>query len=101
MRLASPIACEPVAQAVTTAWFGPLKPNSIDTTPAARLISEPGMKNGLTRRGPFSFSSRVVSSMEGSPPMPEPIRTPVAYFSSSVFGSQPESATACLAAAMA
>ena len=23
---ASPIACTPVAQAVTTAWFGPLKP---------------------------------------------------------------------------
>ena len=65
------------------------------------MISEPGMKNGLTLRGPFSFSSRAVSSMLGKPPMPEPIRTPVAYFSSSVFGSQPESAIACLAAATA
>ena len=25
-RAASPIACAPVEQAVTTAWFGPLKP---------------------------------------------------------------------------
>jgi hypothetical protein len=25
-RQASPMACAPVAQAVTTAWFGPLKP---------------------------------------------------------------------------
>ena len=101
MRLASPIACDPVAQAVTTAWFGPLKPNSIDTTPEARLMSEPGMKNGLTRRGPFSASSKVVSSIEGRPPIPDPMRTPVAYLSSSVLGSQPESLTACFAAASA
>ena len=30
-RAASPIACAPVEQAVTTAWFGPFRPNSIDT----------------------------------------------------------------------
>ena len=31
MRAASPIACAPVEQAVTTAWFGPLRPWVIDT----------------------------------------------------------------------
>ena len=28
----------------------------METYPDARLIKRPGMKNGLTRRGPFSFS---------------------------------------------
>ena len=50
------MACAPVEQAVTTAWFGPLKPWRIETWPEARLIRRPGMKNGLTRRGPFSCS---------------------------------------------
>ena len=60
-RAASPIACAPVAQAVTTEWFGPLKPYSIETWPEARLISADGMKNGLTRRGPRSFRMSEVS----------------------------------------
>ena len=30
-RPASPIACAPVEHAVTTAWFGPLRPCSIET----------------------------------------------------------------------
>jgi hypothetical protein len=30
-RAASPIACAPVEHAVTTAWFGPLSPCSIET----------------------------------------------------------------------
>ena len=30
-REASPMACAPVEQAVTTAWFGPLRPCSIET----------------------------------------------------------------------
>src|SRR5207244_13606517 len=54
-RAASPIAWAPVEQAVTTAWFGPLKPKRIETCPEARLISEEGMKKGEIRRGPFSF----------------------------------------------
>ena len=75
-RPASPIACEPVEQAVTTAWLGPLRPNSIDTQPDARLMIRPGMKNGETRRGPRSFKMIAVSAMPSMPPMPEPIRTP-------------------------
>ncbi len=53
-RAASPMACAPLEQAVTTAWFGPLKPYLIETWPETRLIKRPGMKNGLTRRGPLS-----------------------------------------------
>ena len=36
------------------------------------------MKNGETRRGPRSFSSNAVSAMPDRPPIPEPIRMPVA-----------------------
>ena len=54
-RAASPIACAPVEQAVTTAWFGPFSPWRIDTWPETRLMMLPGMKNGLMRRGPRSF----------------------------------------------
>ena len=100
IRQASPMAWAPVAQAVTTAWFGPLKPWRIDTWPETRLISAEGMKNGLTRRGPFSCSSMAVSAMVPRPPMPEPIMTPVRSRSSSVSGTQPESFTASSAAAM-
>src|SRR5262249_61219888 len=60
-RAASPNAWAPVAQAVTTEWFGPLKPYLIETWPEARLISAEGMKNGLTRRGPRSFRMSDVS----------------------------------------
>ncbi|MCY1309781.1 hypothetical protein D9M70_599070 [compost metagenome] len=55
-RLASPIACAPVEQAVTTEWFGPRSLWRIDTWPEARLIRRPGMKNGEMRRGPLSRS---------------------------------------------
>src|SRR6516164_8275912 len=60
-RAASPRACAPVAQAVTTEWLGPLKPYLIETCPEARLIRDIGMKNGLTRRGPRSFRTSEVS----------------------------------------
>ncbi len=52
------------------------------------------MKNGLTRRGPFSFSSSDVSAMPSSPPMPEPISTPVRSCFSGVSAFQPASRSA-------
>jgi hypothetical protein len=73
------MAWVPDEQAVTTAWFGPFKPWLIEIWPEARLIREPGMKNGLMRRGPFSCMRMVVSSMLGKPPMPAPTSTPVRY----------------------
>ena len=100
-RLASPIACAPVEQAVTTAWFGPFSPCSIDTYPEARLIRRPGMKNGDTLRAPLSFMRTAVSAIPERPPMPEPIRVPVAQRSSSVEGCQSASSSACLAALIA
>ena len=42
----------------------------------------PGTKNGDTRRGPFSCSVTAVSAMRSTPPMPEPISTPVLVCSS-------------------
>ncbi len=64
-------------------------------------MSAEGMKKGETRFGPFSLMSTAVSAMAERPPMPEPIITPVRQRSSSDCGSQPESFTACVAAAMA
>ena len=49
-----------MAQAVTTEWLGPFKPNLIDTCPDTRLINAPGIKKGEIRRGPFSFKVREV-----------------------------------------
>ena len=92
------MAWVPVEQAVTTAWFGPLKPYLIATCPEHRLISAPGMKKGETRRGPRSFNVTAVAAMDSSPPIPEPIITPVRSRLSSSSGLQPASATACSAA---
>ena len=36
----------------------------------------PGTKNGLTLRRPEAEYARCVSSIIGSPPMPEPMHTP-------------------------
>ena len=41
-RPASPIACAPVEQAVTTAWLGPLRLWAIETCPLNRLMSLSG-----------------------------------------------------------
>ncbi len=46
IRAASPIAWAPVEHAVTTAWFGPIRPYLIETWPEIRLISRPWTKCG-------------------------------------------------------
>ena len=83
-RAASPMACAPVEQAVTAEWFGPFSPWRIETWPLTKLISDAGMKNGLTRRGPLFSRMSVVSAIVCRPPMPEPICTPARSFCSSV-----------------
>ena len=100
-RAASPTACTPVAQAVTTAWFGPLKPYLIETWPEARLIRAEGMKKGEMRRDLPATASAEASWIASRPPMPEPIITPVRQRSSSSSGAQPESVTASAAATSA
>ena len=64
-------------------------------------MMRPGMKNGETRRGPFSCSVMAVSAMPSMPPMPEPISTPVEFCSSLLCGCQPASSSAWRAAHMA
>src|SRR5882724_12147640 len=59
------------------------------------------MKNGDTLRGPRSFKSSAVSAMPDRPPIPEPIRVPVAHLSASLSGCQSASSSACRAAAIA
>jgi hypothetical protein len=59
------------------------------------------MKKGLMRRGPRSWRMIEASSMPCRPPMPEPISTPEAIWSSCVVGFQPESSIAWSAAAIA
>ena len=56
--------------------FGPLAPNWIETWPEAMLLIIIGMKNGLTRPGPFSTRFACCSSKVSMPPMPEPMITP-------------------------
>ena len=54
--VASPIACAPVEQAVTTEWLGPFSPCFIEICPEAKLIKQEGIKKGLILLGPFSFN---------------------------------------------
>ena len=41
------------------------------------LMIEPGTKNGEILRGPPASTASCVSSISGSPPMPEPMQTPI------------------------
>jgi hypothetical protein len=61
-------------------------------------MRQDGIKNGETRRGPFSCRVNEVSEIPGKPPMPEPSITPVLSKDSSSVGFQPASVTACSAA---
>ena len=100
-RAASPMACTPVAQAVTAEWFGPLKPYRIETWPEARLTRAEGIKNGESRRVRPAWTSEAASWMVSSPPIPLPIMTPVRHCASSVSATQPLSSTASAAATTA
>ena len=69
----SPMLWLPVAQAVQAARLGPLAPKRMETWPAARLTMRPTMKKGEIRSGPVSRRAACCRSMEGSPPIPEPM----------------------------
>ena len=64
-------------------------------------MSAAGMKKGEMRRTLPSCIRTALSSIVCSPPMPEPIITPVAQRSGSSSGRQPEEATASSAATSA
>src|SRR5262245_25479046 len=99
-RAASPIAWFPVAQAVTTAEFGPFAPKRMEMSPEAMLMMSIGMKNGDTRSGPLASRTLWLSSSVLMPPMPDPTRVPKRVPSiSSTF--RPASSTAICAQASA
>eukprot|EP00967_Tisochrysis_lutea_P065129 scaffold84591_cov28-Tisochrysis_lutea.AAC.1 len=77
MRSPSASACAPVAHAVAGAADGPFSPARIDTCPAAIFTSILGIKKGETRRTPRSRNASAASTMSDSPPMPDPMETPV------------------------
>ena len=59
-RPASPMALEPVAQAVATAVLGPLRWKRIETFPLAALAIRRGTVNGLTRLTPRAIEDLVL-----------------------------------------
>ena len=71
------MACPPVAQAETTAMFGPCAPKAIATCPVALSASILDRKKGLRRRGPRSSSTFCWASKVVTPPTAEPMITPV------------------------
>ena len=74
---ASPIAWPPVAQADTTAKFGPRAPLLIAIWPAPMFGMPIGMKNGLIRSGPRVALIVMLSLSVPTPPRPVPRMTPV------------------------
>ena len=98
--MASPMALEALAQAVTTAAFGPRSPKWIETWPLAALTISLGMVKAETLSGPLSSSRVCWTSISSSPPMPEPIITPQRR-TFSFEKLRPESRMASIAATMA
>jgi hypothetical protein len=76
VRIASMIAPEPEAQAVTTVFDGPVRPKRMATWPLAMLAITLGMKNGLSRMAPRSTRTIDCCSQLHRPPMPLPIEVP-------------------------
>jgi hypothetical protein len=75
IRIPSPIACAPVAQAEATLKPGPCTPRRIATAPAAALGIIIGTKFGETPRSPRARKDSHCSCSVIRPPMPVPITT--------------------------
>ena len=75
-RNASPMECVPVAHAVTTLMHFPLRPNWMETFPAAMLLIINGTNNGSTLPGPFLTVFFSLRSKACKEPIPEPTLTP-------------------------
>ena len=69
-RQAIPIACPAEAQALDVVKAVPIRPYLMATCPLTALAMMRGMKCGLTRRGPRSFSTTCCSRIPVIPPMP-------------------------------
>ena len=99
-RNASPMEWVPVAHAVTTLMHFPLRPNWIETFPAAMLLIIKGTNNGSTLPGPFSNSLFSLRSNACKEPIPDPTLTPTRK-GSSFSMSMPDVSRASFAAATA
>ena len=97
---ASPMAWVPEAQAETTQWEGPLRPNLMATLPAAILTMTLGIIKGETFSGPPLLRRRVSDSIRPRLPIPEPMKVPMFSQFSSVI-SRPDIAMASPAATQA
>jgi len=75
-RMASMMAPEPEAQAVTTELEGPVRPKRIATWPLAMLAMTLGMKKGLMRIAPRSARISDCCSQLHRPPTPLPTQVP-------------------------
>jgi len=97
------MASLPVAQALTTQWFGPRRVCSMAMRPAAMLLIIIGTKKGEMRRAPFSSRFSTSSTKMLLPPTPVPITTPIRSRASSdrASGSRPASSRACWVTASA
>ncbi len=71
-RKASPIAWFPVAHAVLTTRDGPRASYRMARWPAARLMSADVRANAEMPAIPSAKSTRVVSTISGMPPNPDP-----------------------------
>ena len=96
IRVPSPTAWAPAAQAVVTERLGPVKPLRMATRAAVALGIIMGTKKGLTRSAPFSRYTRSCASSVCRPPTPVPATT--AHRAGSVSRS-PASTSASAAAA--
>ncbi len=67
----------PVAHAVTTHLLGPLAPKAMETSPAAMLAINPGMKKGETLSAPSSRRAKRFFPYIFMPPAHEPSTTPI------------------------
>ena len=98
-RIASPMALEPEAQAVTAGIAGPRQSWRIAIRPDAIFPIIIGTNSGETRRGPFSIS--LVCSVSNVPIPPIPVPKSTAKRSGSTVPFTPLSSTACCDAATA
>ena len=86
------MACAPVEQAVTTAWLGPLQAVPDRDVAGGQVDQAPGNEERADAARPLLLQQQRRSRRcRSSPPMPEPISTPVRSCFSCVSAFQPAS----------
>ena len=102
----SPVVVELTTGGTVHRWQGTIVRSLGEVDPRGRLtrlvaaVEDPFGLKGDTRRGPLALRIVTCSSIPGSPPMPEPVITPMRSRSFSFFISRPECSNAIFAAAI-